>query len=133
MGEILTVSSATTFDYIALNANIKYLYKGDCQKQADYIRNRFAKYGDAEERVESFKKSRGCGQILNKTVDIIDNIRFKTCICTIKHPLVNSLLRLSELFNKGILPFNGCLMEQPSQIIELLEVTNRALERVNNG
>lgn len=126
------MSGASSYDYIALNANIRYLYNSNCEAEAAYMRKRFDKYGDAEDRITRWRAARGCGTVLKNTVDRIDNIKFNTCVCSIKHPLTNKLLRLSELLDKGILPFNGSPMEQPAQVMELLDIVDNAKLRESN-
>ena len=129
----MDISRASIYDYVTINASIRHMYKdNNCEEEAAYMRKRFAKYGDVEDRVNRFKKSKGCGAVLDRTVDRIDNIRFKTCVCSMKHPLTNNLLQINDMLGRGILPFSGALMEQPAQIMELLDIVDNAKTREIN-
>ena len=58
----------------------------------------------------------------------IDGIHFHKCVCQYRNPRLGFYLDLLEKQEKGILPFEGSYLDQPAQIIEIL---NR-LEYVKN-
>jgi hypothetical protein len=129
----MKISRVSIYEYITINATIRQLYKKDnCQSKVAYIRNRFQKYDDCEQRVLSWQKSNGCIEKLNRTVDRIDNIKFNKCTCLFNNINIDKLIQMSELLKVGILPFKGALMDQPAQIMEILDVVSYAKHREVN-
>lgn len=134
--EIMRVSSASNYDHIALNANIRAMFKKKyhCEEELNILKSRIKKSrpDQVEELLQKRKDSKGCNKVVNYTVDRIGNIRFKTCLCSIKHPLTDKLCHLSLLLDKGILPFKGAALDQPAQVMELLDIVQNAIMREQN-
>lgn len=65
------------------------------------------------------QKANGCGKIHDKVKYQIGDIGYKSCFCTYRHPDFNSFLFLYKNYEKGILPFEGSILEQPAYIIEI--------------
>ena len=126
----MRVSGATTYDYVMLNAHIRAMFREryHCSKNIEELKARLSRHrGElVAKKIEGYKSSRGCGRVVNHTVDRIDNVRFTTCLCGLKHPLTDSLLKLSEYMDKGLLPYEGSVMDQPAQIMELIDIVSRA-------
>jgi hypothetical protein len=130
------ISSASLYDNIVLRANIRAIYRDryHCEKDLSDIKARIERHKEAKpeyiqglkDTIDQRKKHKGCGIVLKNIVDKIDNIEFYTCLCRFKHPLIGTLFTLEKNYSNGILPFSGGLMDQPAQIIELLEITQDA-------
>jgi len=140
----MRVSGASIYDYVTLNAQMRALYSDryNCDEEVKKIESRMSRFPgrDAKDIIEKYRKSRGCGRVVNRTIDRIGNIKFNTCLCRIKHPLFDQLQTITDFYDKGGLPFDGSLMDQPAQVIELIEIMNSAknreineLRKANNG
>ena len=125
-GEIMRISSATSKDQVLISAHIRSIYrpKYQCEKQLNELRLKNKKADD--NYIENIKKARGCGYVTKHLVERIGNIEYYTCLCQFKHPLTGALLSLSKHYDNGVMPFKGSLLEQPAQIVELLELVNSA-------
>jgi hypothetical protein len=133
---VFKISGATLYDHATIKANMRALYreKYHCCKDEKDIENRIERFKNEKpeylnglkNELDKRRKYKGCGIVLNRVVDKIDNYIFKTCLCKIEHPIMNDLLTMEKNYSIGVMPFNGGLLEQPAQIIELLEITHNA-------
>jgi ribosomal protein L32 len=73
-----------------------------------------------EKATEHMQKINGCGTYRLRHRYEIDGIRFHECLCGYRNPSISLYLDLEDKFNKGILPFNGSYLDQPSKIIEIM-------------
>ena len=122
------ISSATIADDVLIKANIRALYRSryHCKKEIDILSSRIQ--GDLlKEKIALRKLSKGCGHVLKTLVDKIEDVEFYTCLCSLFHPLMDTLINLHNILKQGVLPFSGGYLEQPSQVIELLNITNKAI------
>lgn len=73
------------------------------------------------------RKEKGCKVLSKETKVTIDNYAFKSCLChpNYLHPLFYFLIDVNNKYKEGVLPFGGSLMDQPAQIIELLNFIRR--------
>lgn len=55
-------------------------------------------------------------------VSEIAGLRFNVPTTRFEYPLLAYLLTLTENYERGVLPFPGSLSEQPSKVIELIEI-----------
>lgn len=141
------ISSASIADDILIKANVRALYRGryHCHKEIEVLRERMHDKPDLFREKKALRAlTKGCGSVLKKMVDKIDDIEFYTCLCKLTHPYLNMLIQLNNMMKQSILPFSGGYLEQPAQIIELLQITDdivtreeshkqRLLSRVKNG
>ena len=128
------ISSATISDDVLLRGEIRAMYqkKYHCDKDVQKLSERL--HGDApehykmalREKIALRAKTKGCGYVLKTPIDTINNIKYKTCLCKIKHPLTYDLMYMTSQASKGIMPFSGGLLDQPSQIIELMRIVEDA-------
>jgi hypothetical protein len=125
------ISSAHTSDDIFLRANIRALYrkKYHCEAELNTLKIRLESPGAKDhyrfaikEKIALRSKTKGCGYVLNRLVDKIENYEFYTCLCRLKHPITNDLLHISQRVENGLLAFEGGLLDQPAQITELLYI-----------
>lgn len=66
------------------------------------------------------RKSKGCFDDTTKTYQV-ENVKFYTCIGNLVKP-IDYLLESFIQYEKGIMPFSGGLLEQPSKIIEVFNI-----------
>ena len=63
-----------------------------------------------------------CGFHYSRRIFELDDIVWNSCLCRFKHPNFNQLMILNRMYDKGILPDGGSLLDQPAAIIERLEM-----------
>jgi hypothetical protein len=135
------LSSATYADDIFIRAGIRAHYrpKYHCEKELNTMRDRInienanPNYIAAlKEKIALRGKVKGCGYVTKHQIDQIDNIVFHTCLCKLKHPFLYDFMFMNEQRKNGVLPFEGSLLNQPAQIIELLKITNDAIINEEN-
>lgn len=120
------MSSVTNLNQAKILGHIRALYRDEyhCDKKIADVKRQHK--NASEDYINSFKKARGCGVITKNLKEKINNIEYYTCLCEIEHEDTYFLLSMSRHFENGIMPFNGSLMDQPAQIIELLEMVYSA-------
>ena len=74
-----------------------------------------------KENIALRKVQKSCGYVSKKLIDEHGNIKYYTCLCKIKHPYFSHLMGLVDAYDNGLLPFEGGVMDQPAQIIELIQ------------
>ena len=134
---IYMISSATAYDNVMINAGVRALYSDryKCDKFREDIQVRINK-----SKKEAHKKGlrdniiaheirNSCGRVSKSIKDTIGNIEYYTCLCKLKHPLFNEIYYVNKACKNGIMPFIGGYLEQPAQIIELIELYDSATIR----
>ena len=119
---ILRISSLTLIDNVKISATFIYLTedKFNCEKKIDELAKRI---GYDKARLQ-LRNTNGCGVYTDKHRYDIDGIRYHSCLCGYREYNIGVLFELSGQLEKGILPFDGCYMDQPAQIMEMLERLN---------
>lgn len=121
----------TTGEYVILLASLeakldpKKFHCGTCITQ----------YGTSErliKKTERKRKTKGCFDFTSKDYRI-DNIRYNTCIGSYAVP-IDFFIEAFSLYEKGVLPFNGTISEQPNKIMEIFQLIEvRRTEKINQG
>lgn len=102
------ISSLTDSEYVALVGNYNNIDQND-EEQA--LRDR----GYSEARIKHIlKDSTGTSF---KSLNVIFHAKNN-----LKHPFFSYFINLFMSFQKGILPFEGALVDQPAKIIEVFDV-----------
>lgn len=73
-----------------------------------------------EEAKKRMQKTNGCGVYRQRHRYEIDGIKYHQCLCGYRDHNISLYLDLEDKFNKGILPFNGSYMDQPSKVVEIM-------------
>jgi hypothetical protein len=60
------------------------------------------------------------------------DIKYKKCLCNYSHPNFNELMIYYDNYKNGNLPFNGCVADQPAQIMELLQIIDNSTISLHN-
>lgn len=119
MFKILDISSLSNEDIIFLKANFEYIYKLRCESMISlHIQRGYSK----EIAEKTVKGEHGCDIMSPDPIYQIDNIQFHTCPCNYRHPQMDFIMQATDAYDKGILPFEGSLIDQPSYIIEAINV-----------
>ena len=67
------------------------------------------------------RTTNGCGVYSERHKYDIDGIRYHSCVCGYREYDIGILLDIHSRVEKGILPFDGCYMDQPAQIMEIVD------------
>ena len=133
MAEIMNISGANTTDYVLINANIRAIFNDNyhCDEYKNTLKARNSNRGEdfINERIKAYVDSRGCEKPVSHRVDRVENIEFSRCLCSLKHPYMSQIMSLLYQYEKGVMPFEGSMMEQPAQVIELLDIARVAKDR----
>lgn len=74
-----------------------------------------------EKALQIMSKENGCNNIKEEHRYEIDGIRYHKCLCGFRNNKLSFYLDISEKIDKGILPFKGSYLDQPSKIIEIIK------------
>jgi hypothetical protein len=118
----LEISSLSDYDYALINATWLSLTNEDFQ--CSRVESMYEKRSDAEVQIKIRRIQKGCGVISNSPKIEIGRIAYHSCLChqNFQHPLIGHLMSLSANYEKGNLPFSGAVMDQPAQIMEIIEL-----------
>ena len=119
-GQILNASSLNDYDHALINATWLNLTSEafQCKRTEDLYRKR----SDAEIVIKMNRITKGCGVLSDSPKVEIGQIGFHSCLCHegFQHPQMGYFLNIYQNYEKGNLPFEGALMDQPAQIMELI-------------
>ena len=128
---ISAVSTLSDGEYALLLASLeaklepKKFHCGTCLTQ----------YGNSEKliaKTERNRKSKGCFDFTSKQYRI-DNILYNSCIGNFVTP-IDYFVEAFSLYEKGVLPFEGNLGDQPSKIMEIFQIIDvRRTEKYNQN
>ena len=71
---------------------------------------------------EATKIRHNCDFKYSRKVFGIDNIVWNSCLCRFQHSNFNEIMILSKHYEKGLLPMEGTILDQPNALIEKLEL-----------
>lgn len=79
---------------------------------------------DAELQIKNQRREKSCGVISDEVKVEIDNWGFYSCLCheDYKYHGMNHVVFLYNHYKKGVMPFKGCLTEQPNYIIDIFNL-----------
>jgi len=69
------------------------------------------------------RRSKGCFDFTSKAYRL-ENIRYNNCIGNHAVP-IDFFMEAFALFDKGIMPFDGALADQPNKIMEVFDLIDR--------
>ena len=122
---MISISSCTLAEEALITAN--WLNLTNEQFQCEKIEEGYSKRSDAEIVIKMHRIKHGCG-VLSPSVKVeVGYIGYHSCLCYTgyKYPLMGCLLQLRDAYEKGILPYDGGVMNQPAQVIELISLMQR--------
>ena len=110
----------SNFDFVCLQAH--FYYATEDRFKCDEKILEYAKRSTYEKAEAMVRKANGCKVIADKVKYQINNIGYKSCFCTYRHPYFNTYLFLYKNYEKGLLPFEGNILDQPAYIIEVFNL-----------
>lgn len=110
-------------DFVQLNATWLHYSEFKCKDTEAMLQTR----KDAELAIRTVRIKKGCGKLFDNIRIELDDFGYKSCLCheNFQHPMFNQLLSIHERYEKGNLPYCGGLLEQPAQIIEILNLITK--------
>lgn len=129
------ISSLTISDNVLITASYYYIAE-DHFKCEDKKKKLIDRVG--LEKAETIMKAQnGCDRIRQKPRFTIDGIHYHRCVCAFRTSRLGYYLDLLDKLDKGIMPDEGCYLDQPSKTIEILnrleyiknDVESRRLEK----
>jgi len=123
--KVLDISSIHISDVVKINAT--WLSMTDEEFQCDKLLKLYENRQDCEIITKMHKIRKGCDRIDDNIKVEIDGVGYHSCLCNqhFKFNSMNDLINLRNQYNNGNLPFTGGILEQPSQIIELIMFIDR--------
>lgn len=122
--EINTVSS---YEYIKIVSTIEAIL--DKKFNCFSCQNMYSKNQDYEKKRETYKAhtnkrraKQNCFSLNDRCVYQLENIKYYTCVGNFYDKSVCDLYEMYTLYDKGVLPYNGALVDQPAKIIEVFQL-----------
>jgi hypothetical protein len=120
----MSVSGLSFSDYSLILAHWHYLTHpkifGCNETKAE-----LSKRSDGAKQIELYESKKNCKIASPSVLYEIDGLGYNKCLCAYRHPQMNTFLLLHQKYEQGILPFQGSLLDQPAQIIEIFSVIDR--------
>jgi hypothetical protein len=111
-GKILEISSLSEYDFINLCANYLAILRNEQDNESELIARGYTK-----QQLAAVKKPLKRHHAVN-----IFNLKFTKPLTDFRYSLLNYVCVLFENYEKGNLPYEGTISEQPAQIIEIFQV-----------
>lgn len=93
----------------------------------------YQEYANREKLHERIKLGQGCEKPSPKMVANIEygslKIVFKRCVGNFYWKPLEDYLRVYELYNAGVIPYPGSLMDQPAKFVELMDLLHNLTQR----
>ena len=129
--QVHTVSTISTGEYALFLASLeskldpKKFHCGSCITQ----------YGTSErlrKKTDRKRISKGCFDFTSKNYRL-ENVRYLTCIGNFAVP-IDFYIEAFSLYEKGVLPFEGNISDQPNKIIEIFQLIEvRRAEKIKQN
>ena len=112
-------STISFYDYVTLDATYKstYMEAFKCDERLEKNISNWMSQGreyPPDERVEAWR-----GKCKNPLELRFEHLTYKRCLCNFRCSKFGFYLTLYNAFKLGILPYDGAMVDQPSQIIEV--------------
>lgn len=94
-----------------------------CKRQEKEL----SKRSDAEVQIRMRRTSKGCGLLQNQPKIEKDGYGYHSCLCheNFQHPQLGQFIELHKNYEKGNLPFTGGFLDQPAQIMDIINLMDR--------
>jgi len=108
-------------EWIALKSTLHAMENRDfiCSECVSKLKTKLK--GD-EEREIKHRTAKGCYGVLEKPVHNADRMAFSRCIGNFFSYSALGYIEMHGMYEKGVLPFQGSLGDQPNKVIELFGV-----------
>lgn len=120
----MDISSLTNYDVALLRGSWLALTNEEYQCEKHY--EKLALRADADVVIPYERKKKGCGVYSEEPRVTVDGFNYHMCLCHkgFHHPNFGTLVLMHEAYEKGILPFEGPLVDQPAKIIDIFNILN---------
>lgn len=102
--------------------------KFQCESKESDLQERYINDSQAERKIKhlllAHSEASGCDRYDDKPLHYLDNFGYNSCFCNFTHPLIHYYLTLSENYERGNLPHSGCISDQSSRIIDIINLIN---------
>lgn len=123
--QVLEISRVSDYEFALINATWLNLTNENfqCKKHEGLLKRR----ADADIAIKAVRQKKGCGVIKSISLIEIDHIAYHSCLCheSFQHPLMGYFLTTQAAYEKGMLPFDGGLMDQPAQIMDIISLISQ--------
>ena len=75
--------------------------------------------------MDNIRKVKGCVNPTKKNVYAYENVKFKKCPANFLNNSVSDYMTMFLNYEKGIMPYSGCLMEQPYKVFEIFGIIEK--------
>lgn len=119
-------------DHLQISAS--FISSTDDEFRCKEIESLYAKREDGDLQIKLRREEQGCGVLTDDYKVEIDGFGFHSCLChdNFQFKGINDLIYMYNLFNKGVMPFPGSLMEQPNQLLEYFRLLDRLYKEYND-
>lgn len=125
-------------DNVTITAEMYYNFN-DHFKCDDKLKKLIDRVGTDKAKTIMYSEN-GCNNIREEYRYEIDGIRYHKCLCGFRNNKLSFYLDIVEKIDKGILPYSGCYLNQPSKVIEIIkrvssikfDIQQEELKKVNN-
>lgn len=119
---VLDISCISLYESALINATWLSLTSEDFQ--CAKIESFYEKRSDAEIAIKMRRITQGCGVISDRVRVEVNNIQYHSCLChdNFQYPAIGYLIQLRQNYENGILPFAGGVLEQPAQVMEMIQL-----------
>lgn len=97
-------------------------------KRPDYLKNKEA----YDKNLETLKLKKGC-QGLGVTTYKVENLKYSICIGNFYSHSVINYVDLYYNYQRGVLPYEGSLLDQPSKIIDVFNLIDGLIKTKQNA
>ena len=121
------MNNISTYEYIKIVSTVEAIL--DKRFNCFNCQNMYSEKQDYEKRRETYiqhtrKKREGqsCFSINKRCIYQLENIKYYTCVGNFYDKSVCCLYEMFILYEKGVLPYAGALVDQPAKIIEIFQL-----------
>ena len=118
----MSISQISVAEMIFIKGHFTDLNYVRCENSVDKMVQAGYDYDIALKTIQEKNK---CKTVSKDAVQQIDNLKFYTCTCNYRYPLMSWLIQCVDGWEKGILPYNGSLSDQPAKIMDAIYLLQR--------
>lgn len=105
-----------------MECSLNDLFK--CDTKRSDLEKRYASDSQAERKINhiilAHQNSSGCNKHLDSPLHFIDQFGYHSCLCNFKNPLINYFNVITDQWEKGVFPHQGCLSDQCARLIDVI-------------
>lgn len=114
------MSTITQDDYILLKSTLNVLDNQDYQCEKCLVK--YKRHNDYKNMTVKLRRLRGCEVKSDRANISMDDLSYRRCPGNYYSRSCVSLIETYQYFDKGILPYEGPLSDQPNKVIEAYKI-----------